>query len=49
MTVNPEDFGAIKAVKIDPAQFGAIANVDSERGAPLGVRNAVGAAATPRS
>ena len=47
--VNPEDFGAVVAptVKIDPAQFGAMANIDEERGAPPGVRESVGASKKP--
>ena len=48
MSVNPEDFGAVSAtVKIDPTQFGAISNIDEERGAPARIRTAVGASKKP--
>ena len=49
MPINPKDFGAVEAptVKIDPAQFGAMANIDEERGAPPGVRESVGASKKP--
>lgn len=43
---NPADFGATTA-EIDPMQFGAIANIDDEAGAPISVRNAVAASVTP--
>jgi len=44
--INPADFGAVE-VKINPADFGAV-QVDDERGAPIRVRNAVGASKTPQ-
>lgn len=47
MPINPEDFGAT-TVTIDPEQFGAIANVDEERGAPARVRASVSASKTPQ-
>ena len=53
MTVNPEEFGAVtqptseRIARIDPSQFGGMANIDEERGAPVRVRVSVGASKTP--
>ena len=49
MAFDPAQFGGQPIeVTFDPNQFGAISNIDEERGAPTGIRTAVGAAATPQ-
>lgn len=49
MPFNPEEFGAQPIeVTFDPVQFGGMANIDEEKGAPMSVRNAVSGAATPQ-
>jgi hypothetical protein len=48
LTPNPSEFGAEPLeMTIDPNQFGALADVDEESGAPLRVRAAVGASVKP--
>ena len=46
---DPAQFGAVEAedIPFDPTQFGAVLGVNKEKGAPIGVRIAVGASKSP--